>query len=31
VLPAVRDWLVLLAFTVGLVLLAATKARWREP
>jgi ABC-2 type transport system permease protein len=30
-LPAWVDWLALLAFTVGLFLLAAFKARWREP
>jgi len=27
----VRDWLVLLAFVVGLLLLATVKARWQEP
>jgi ABC-2 type transport system permease protein len=30
-LPAWLDWLALSAFTVGLFLLAALKARWREP
>ena len=27
----VRDWIVLVAFVVGLLLLAAVKARWQEP
>ena len=30
-LPAATDWLVLIGFTVGLFLLSAAKARWREP